>query len=67
MARQGMHFQASLLLAVVTLRFGSGSAQTGDARSSRFPVSVHDIVAALPGDVDHMDVARASRIWRKVG
>ncbi|KFM22999.1 hypothetical protein F751_0357 [Auxenochlorella protothecoides] len=60
-----MHFQASLLLAVVTLLFGSGSAQTGDARLSRFPVSVHDIVAALPGDVDHMDVARASRIWRK--
>ena len=29
-------------------------------------VSLSDIVAAMPADLDHMDVARASRIWRKV-
>ena len=37
------------------------------ASGKKYPVRPEDIVIAYPADDRHLVVARASRIWRKVG
>lgn len=54
---------ARLLLLLLVVAGPAWAAQP--SATPQHVVSLSDIVAAVPADVDHMDVVRASRIWRK--
>lgn len=45
---------------------GSVAGSGGAPRKKKFEVSLEDIVIAFPADTQHLEVAKASRVWRKV-